>query len=126
MQLTIIAAIFIAIIGGIFAMQNNVPVTVNFLLWRFDSSLAMVLLFALAIGATVIALLTTPATVRRKWQLSRQSKRIGSLEKDEEAHKARIAELEKTLPAEVVAERPYVGLKDIMVGRSDDEKKDTP
>lgn len=129
MQLTIIAAIFVAIVGGVFAMQNNVPVTVNFLLWRFDSSLAMVLLFALALGATVIALLTTPATVRRKWQLSRQSKRIAALEKDEETHKARIAELEKALPeeaAEPAAERPYLGLKDIMIGRPDDEKKDTP
>ena len=129
MQLTIIAAIFVAIVGGIFAMQNNVPVTVNFLLWRFDSSLAMVLLFALAIGATVIALLTTPATIRRKWQLARQSKRIASLEKDEEFHKARIAELEKALPAEagaLAAERPYVGLRDIMAARaaSAKDKKD--
>ncbi len=129
MQLTIIAAIFIAIVGGIFAMQNNVPVTVNFLLWRFDSSLAMVLLFALAIGATVIALLTTPATVRRKWQLTRQGKRIAALEKDEEFHKARIAELEMALPAEAeaeAAERPYVGLKDIMAARaaSAGDKKD--
>ena len=36
MQLTIIAAIFVAIAGVFFAMQNNIPVTVNFLLWRFD------------------------------------------------------------------------------------------
>lgn len=55
MQLTIIIAIFVAIAGGIFAMQNNVPVTVNFLLWRFDSSLAMVLLLSLALGAIIAA-----------------------------------------------------------------------
>ena len=47
MQLTIIAAILISILGVAFAMQNNVPVTVNFLLWRLDSSLAMVLLLSL-------------------------------------------------------------------------------
>lgn len=81
MQIKIIAAIFIAMAGVIFAMQNNVPVTVNFLLWRFDSSLALVLLAALALGAIIVALLTTPATIRRQWQLIRQKRRIDELER---------------------------------------------
>ena len=81
MQLTIIAAIFTSIVGVAFAMQNNVPVTVNFLLWRFDSSLAMVLLLALALGAIVIAFLTTPATLRSQWLMKRQKRRIEELEK---------------------------------------------
>ena len=55
MQLAVIAAIAAAIVGVAFAMQNNVPVTVNVLLWRFDSSLAMVLLLALALGARAVA-----------------------------------------------------------------------
>ena len=77
MQLTIIAAILISILGVAFAMQNNVPVTVNFLLWRLDSSLAMVLLLALALGAIIIALgsfatgVTTP--IRRSHAADRQS-----------------------------------------------------
>lgn len=81
MQIKIIAAIFIAMAGVIFAMQNNVPVTVNFLLWRFDSSLALVLLAALAFGAIIVSLLTTPATIRRQWQLMRQKRRIDELER---------------------------------------------
>ena len=81
MQLTIIAAILISILGVAFAMQNNVPVTVNFLLWRLDSSLAMVLLLALALGAIIIALLTTPATLRWQWLTKRQKRRIEELEK---------------------------------------------
>ena len=50
MQLfTIFAMLFTA--GGVmFAFQNNVPVTVNFFMWRFDSSLAMVMLLALVTG----------------------------------------------------------------------------
>ena len=79
MQLTIIAAILISILGVAFAMQNNVPVTVNFLLWRLDSSLAMVLLLALALGAIIIALLTTPATLRWQWLTKRQKRRIEEL-----------------------------------------------
>lgn len=85
MQLMIIAAIFVGIGAVAFAMQNNLPVTVNFLLWRFDSSLAMVLLLALATGAIVVALLTTPGTLRRQWQLARQRRQLEEMEKRCEA-----------------------------------------
>lgn len=80
MQLKIIAAILVAMAGVVFAMQNNVPVTVTFLLWRFDSSLALVLLSALALGAIIVALLTTPDTVRRQWRLVSKDRRIKELE----------------------------------------------
>ncbi|TBR08053.1 MAG: LapA family protein [Rugosibacter sp.] len=121
MQLTVISAILVAILSGVFAMQNNVPVTVNFLLWRFDSSIAMVLLVALAIGACVIALLTTPATLKRQWQLSRQKRSIEELEKTCTTLRSRIGELEAHLPPEAAAEPPpYVGLKQIILGRGND------
>ena len=90
MQLMIIAAIFVGIGAVAFAMQNNLPVTVNFLLWRFDSSLAMVLLLALATGAIVVALLTTPGTLRRQWQLARQRRQLDELEKRCEAQRTAI------------------------------------
>lgn len=123
MQLTIIATIFVALIGVIFAMQNNVPVTVTFLLWRFDSSLAVVLPLALACGAIIIALLTTPATLRRQWQLKRQNRRIEEMEKTAAEQRSRIAELETRIPAEVAAEQPpsYVGLKQLIIGHGDDK-----
>ena len=79
MQLGIIIAIAIAIAAVAFALQNNVPVTVTFLVWRFDSSLAMVLLLALAIGAIVMALVTAPNALRARWTLSRQRKEISDL-----------------------------------------------
>ncbi|HZR68896.1 MAG TPA: LapA family protein [Burkholderiales bacterium] len=79
MQLGIIIAIAIAIAAVAFALQNNVPVTVTFLVWRFDSSLAMVLLLALAIGAIVMALVTAPGAMRARWTLSRQRKEISDL-----------------------------------------------
>jgi uncharacterized integral membrane protein len=122
MQLTIIAAIAAAIVGVAFAMQNNVPVTVNFLLWRFDSSLAMVLLLALALGAITIALLTTPATLKRQWLLSRQKRRIEELERNDESQRRRIAELEAHVPAEPApAPPPYVGLKQLIAGEKIDD-----
>lgn len=95
MQLTIIFAILVAVGGVSFALQNNVPVTVNFLLWRFDSSLAMVLLLAVALGAIIVALLTTPSTVRGQLRGRRQTKHIEDLERDCERLRVRIAELER-------------------------------
>ena len=82
MQLfTIFAMLFTA--GGVmFAFQNNVPVTVNFFMWRFDSSLAMVMLLALVTGGIIVALVSTPATVKRQWALSRLQKRVAALEKE--------------------------------------------
>jgi uncharacterized integral membrane protein len=125
MQLTIIAAIAAAIVGVAFAMQNNVPVTVDFLLWRFDSSLAMVLLLALALGAIIVALLTTPATLRWQWQLARQKRRIEGLEKTSAEQRSRIAELESHNPVETAVEtRPYVGLKQLISGRDGDASEE--
>ena len=92
MQLTVIAAIFVAIAGVVFAMQNNAPVSVDFFIWQFNSSLAVVLLLAVAFGAIILALLTTPKTLRRQWIVSQQRKRIEALEKDLELLKTRTAE----------------------------------
>lgn len=124
MQLAIIAAILTAIVGVAFSMQNDVPVTVNFLLWRFDSSLAMVLLLALAAGASAVALLTTPATLRWQWRLARQKRRIKELEETCDGQHSRIAELESLVPAEAVAMATpptYVGLKQLIAGRDSDD-----
>lgn len=131
MQLTIIAAILISIVGVAFAMQNNVPVTVNFLLWRFDSSLAMVLLSALALGAIVIALLSTPATLKRQWLMTRQKRRIDELEKSCDSQRSRIAELESRVPPEndAAEPRPYAGLMQLIGSReneTDDVSRQPP
>jgi putative membrane protein len=79
MRIGLIVGIVIAIAAVAFALQNNVPVTVTFLVWRFDSSLAMVLLLALALGAVAMALVTAPGAVKARWHLSRQRKEISEL-----------------------------------------------
>lgn len=79
MQLIMILGIAVAAIGVAFALQNNVPVTVTFLVWRFDSTLAVVLLVALGLGAIIVALVSTPSVLSRQWLLSRQRREIASL-----------------------------------------------
>ena len=93
MQLSVIVAIVIAIAGFAFAMQNSVPATLVFLLWRFDGSLGVIALLALALGALIVALLSTPATLRCNWTVKRQQKEIDALKADIAGLRA--AELER-------------------------------
>jgi lipopolysaccharide assembly protein A len=80
MQLAILVGLAIVIGAVAFALQNNVPVAVTFLLWRFDSSLPIVLLLAVAAGALTVALLSTPSVLRLQWNAARQQRRINALE----------------------------------------------
>ena len=95
MQLAVIVAIVIAIASVTFAMQNSVPATVVFLIWRFDGSLAMILLLALALGAVIVGLVSTPATLRSKWVIKRQRKEIESLSAANAELRAQAAGLER-------------------------------
>ena len=95
MQLAVIVAIVIAIASVTFAMQNSVPATVVFLIWRFDGSLAMIVLLALALGAVIVGLVSTPATLRSKWAIKRQCKEIESLSAANAELRARAANLER-------------------------------
>lgn len=93
MQLLVIIGILVAIGGVVFALQNNVPVTVTFLVWRFDSSLAMVVLLALGIGAIIVAFVSTPAALRSQWMLARMRKDIARLEASKDELETQVARL---------------------------------
>lgn len=95
MQLAIILAIIIAVAGVAFAVQNSVPATVVFFLWRFDSSLGVILLLTLALGGLIVALATTPSTLRSGWVSKRRRKEIDALKSTNAELRARLAELER-------------------------------
>lgn|SRR5574340_222180 len=125
MQLILIVGIIIAIGSVMFALQNNVPVTVSIAVWRFDSSLAMVLLLALGLGVIIAALLSSPTVVRGQWTASRLRRQLATVEKDKVSLELRVSELEKeqeqTRPrpssiTEPQEEKPYVGLKTLLTG----------
>lgn len=131
MQLLTIVGILVAAFCVVFALQNNVPTVVEFMLWRFESSLAIVLLLTLALGGFIVALMSTPSTLRRQWATARQSKHIAELEKACSAQKEIIADLEKRIPvvdSEPEEARAYLGLKQIFggMGRDESEKEDSP
>jgi len=127
MQLVLIFGIVIALGAVVFALQNNIPVTVTLALWRFDGSLALLLLLALGLGALIAGLLSSPAVIRGQWTVSRLKRQVADLEKQLAAQEKRNVELAAELaaefarrpPAEVVdaaVEKPYFGLRALLGG----------
>jgi len=100
MQVAILIALAVAIGAVAFALQNNVPVTVTFLAWRFDSALAMVLLISVALGVLIAALLSTPAVLRLQWTAARQRRQINALEQANRELHGEVARLTGAAPPE--------------------------
>ena len=65
MQFLLIVALGLAILTVIFALQNPIPVGVTFLLWKFEGSLALVLISTFALGVLVSLLISIPAILKR-------------------------------------------------------------
>ena len=80
MQLQLITAIVVAILAVVFALQNAVPITVSFLTWRFESSLALVLLITVALGILMSLLVSVPSMIKTRKMTSSQKKKIQELE----------------------------------------------
>ena len=127
MQLLLILGIVFAIGAVTFALQNNMPVAVVFFFWRYDSSLAVVLLIALAVGALIAALVSTPSVIKGQWAGARLRRQVATLEEDKAALERSVrtleAELAQRTPAPVPAQEeaaPYVGLKSLLM--SNDRK----
>lgn len=121
MQLLLIFGIAFAIAAVAFALQNNVPVTVGFIFWSFDGSLAMVLLLAIGLGAIIAGLVSSPAVIRGQWAAARLRRQVAALEGEKADQLRRIRALEAELKrldpsAELAPEqpRPYVGLKALL------------
>ena len=96
----LIFALVIAVIAVIFALQNTMIVTISFLAWKITGSLSLVLLATLAIGAVIGLLVLAPSTIKHALASSGHRKRVGSLEKELDEHKAKVAELQKPKPVE--------------------------
>lgn len=121
MQIMLILGIGFAIAAVMFALQNNLPVTVAFAIWRFEGSLAVVLLLALGLGAVIAGLVSSPAVIKGQWLTSRLRRQVSDLESEKMALEQRVAalsaELAKLDPAPPEEPKPYVGLTDLITRR---------
>lgn len=79
MQLQLIAVLIIVFLIVMFAVQNAVAVSVAFLLWRVDASLALVIAACFGLGALIGAFVTVPTMLRERILLSRLRKQVEGL-----------------------------------------------
>lgn len=87
MELYLILAAILGIFVAVFAIQNAAAVTVKFLLWEFQSSLAVLIIISMLAGMLLVFLLSLPGRLKRRKELYDKQKKIKELER-------RLAELE--------------------------------
>lgn len=105
MQYLLILALVIAIFSVVFALQNAMAITVSFLMWEIESSLALVLLVTLGVGIIVGLLGMAPNLIKKSLKISNQNKKIKQLqatiaEKETAVELTKRIEPDATLPAE--------------------------
>jgi len=82
-QAYLFIAAFIAVLAVIFALQNAVPVTVSFIIWRVESSLALILIITFIAGLATSFLFNTLTRIRRTRSGSDQKKKKNEQTKQE-------------------------------------------
>lgn len=88
----LVLALLFALLVAIFAVQNAMLVLVGFLHWKFEISLALVILGSTAAGALVVFLLGLVQQVSRGMKMREYRNKILKLETDLEALRREVAE----------------------------------
>jgi len=100
MRIFFVVALILALLVTLFAVQNNQPITITFLFWSIDGSLALVLMVTLVLGIVIGVLLMAPGSFRNRLQVGGLQRSVRSLEQE----KAAAAEAIVTNPAQTDAE----------------------
>jgi len=83
MPLFLIVAIVLAATTALFAIQNSSVITVSFLGWEWDASLALILILTLGIGILIGYLAGLPSSLKKGSQLRQVKRDLGALEETE-------------------------------------------
>jgi len=81
MQGFLIVGIVFALLIAIFSIQNAVPVSLSFFSWQFDTSLVVVILGAVAVGALIMGIFSSVKQFRMKRKLNKLQRNNKELEK---------------------------------------------
>ena len=82
MKATFILSLVMAILIAIFALLNGTTVPVNFGFANLESSLALVILVSVAIGAVIIYLIDVVGKFKSTRRIKELEKKVTQLEKD--------------------------------------------
>ncbi|NET10737.1 MAG: LapA family protein [Merismopedia sp. SIO2A8] len=80
MRIFLVAALLVAFLAIIFALQNSAPIFVTFGVWRVTASLALVLLITLGLGLVTGLLVSMPAIIGRNLKLAKYKRQVTQLE----------------------------------------------
>ncbi|MES2471115.1 MAG: LapA family protein [Patescibacteria group bacterium] len=94
MLIFLIIGLLLGALVVIFALQNITTVTVAFLAWQFEGSLALILVLAVVAGILISSLLSVPNVIKKSLQLSKLKKHNANL-KDELVNKEKEVSVEK-------------------------------
>jgi putative membrane protein len=83
MPFLLIIAIALAALTALFAIQNSGVITVSFLGWEWDASLALILILTLGTGIVIGYLAGLPSSLKKGSQLRQVKRDLGALEETE-------------------------------------------
>jgi lipopolysaccharide assembly protein A len=97
MRIFLLFALLIALIAVIFALQNTQVVSINFLAWTFQSSIALEMVVTLIAGVLVGILAMLPGSIRSQLQISSKKKEKAGLEASLAQAQQQVAALQKQM-----------------------------
>ncbi|MDO9086821.1 MAG: LapA family protein [Anaerolineaceae bacterium] len=97
MQIFLVLALIIALIAVVFTIQNTALVTVTFLFWDINQSLAFVVLLAILSGVLISQFVSVPGKVKRTMENNNQKKKIKELDSELMSTKVRLEALKQEL-----------------------------
>ena len=80
MRFFIVLALLIALAIVLFALQNSAIVTVSFLSFHYNGSLALILVVVFTLGLLAGILISIPSLLRKSSDLREQKRRVKQLE----------------------------------------------
>ena len=90
MQIFLVFALIIALIAVVFTIQNTAAVTVTFLVWELNHSLAFIFLLAILAGVLISQFVSVPNKVKRTMENTNQKKKIKDLDTELMSTKVRL------------------------------------
>lgn len=98
MQVFLVFALLIALVAVVFAVQNTTMVTISFLVWNFNHSLAVIILITIFTGVLISILMSAPGWIKNRLTLANLRKKNKELQtkftKEQEKYQAAQQELE--------------------------------
>jgi uncharacterized integral membrane protein len=89
----LLLGIILLIIVGVFVVENRVPVTVEFLAWRYDTGLGLAMLAAFVLGAFIIYVSGVATQAKLRAQLRNAEARLKETEQQLKAAASQIPQI---------------------------------